>query len=120
MDYQGFYIGILIFLAVLILLTFIRVLKGPRLTDRIVGINMIGTFTILIICVLALALNEGYLLDIAILYALISFLAVVVLTKIYLGVYLERMERRRKMEKEKLSAPEVNANISETGGKENV
>jgi multicomponent Na+:H+ antiporter subunit F len=94
--YENVYIGALIVLAVLILLTFIRVLKGPNVADRIVGVNTIGTLTILMICILSLALNEGYLLDVALLYAMISFLAVVVLTKIYIGVYLERTERRKK------------------------
>ena len=35
-------------------------------------------------------------MDVALIYAMISFLAVIVLTKIYLGVYLERTERRAK------------------------
>ena len=34
-------------------------------------------------------LGEGYLADICIIYAMISFLAVVVLTKVYTGVYLD-------------------------------
>jgi len=94
--YQNVYTAVLIVLALLVVLTFIRVIKGPRLADRVVGVNVIGTLTIMMICVLALMLAEGYLLDVALIYAMISFLAVVVLTKIYLGVYLERTERRTK------------------------
>lgn len=101
--YQIFYTAVLIVLALLIILTFIRVIKGPRLADRVVGVNVIGTLTIMMICVLSLMLAEGYLLDVALIYAMISFLAVVVLTKIYLGVYLERTERRaRKLEQSKM------------------
>ena len=100
--YQTVYIAVLIILAVLVVLTFIRVIRGPRLADRVVGVNVIGTLTIMMICVLSLMLAEGYLLDVALIYAMISFLAVVVLTKIYLGVYLERTERRiKKMEQSK-------------------
>lgn len=94
--YQAVYIAVLIVLAVLVILTFIRVIKGPRLADRVVGVNVIGTLTIMMICILSLMLAEGYLLDVALIYAMISFLAVIVLTKIYLGVYLERTERRAK------------------------
>ena len=36
--------------------------------------------------------NEGYLVDICIIYAMISFLAVIVLTKVYMGVYQEKKE----------------------------
>ena len=102
--YQSVYIAVLIVLALLVILSFIRVIKGPRLADRVVGVNVIGTLTIMMICVLSLMLAEGYLLDVALIYAMISFLAVVVLTKIYLGVYLERTERRlRKAENTKES-----------------
>lgn len=94
--YQAIFVSSLIILALLVVLTFIRVIKGPRLADRVVGVNVIGTLTIMMICILSVMLAEGYLLDVALIYAMISFLAVVVLTKIYLGVYLERTERRMK------------------------
>ena len=94
--YQTVYVAALIVLALMVILTFVRVIKGPRLADRVVGVNVIGTLTIMMICILAVMLSEGYLLDVALIYAMISFLAVIVLTKIYLGVYLERTERRAK------------------------
>ncbi len=94
--YQTVYVAVLIVLALMVILTFIRVIKGPRLADRVVGVNVIGTLTIMMICILSVMLSEGYLLDVALIYAMISFLAVIVLTKIYLGVYLERTERRAK------------------------
>lgn len=94
--YHYFYIAILIFLALLLLAVFIRVLKGPLMADRIIGINSIGTLVIMMICVLSRFLKEDYLLDVAVLYALISFLAVVVLTKIYSGVYKNRIEAANK------------------------
>ena len=101
--YRAVFVTVLIILAVLVILTFIRVVKGPRLADRVVGVNVIGTLTIMMICILSVMLSEGYLLDVALIYAMISFLAVVVLTKIYLGVYLERTERRiRKAEQNKV------------------
>lgn len=93
--YRYFNIAVLIMLAVFILLVFVRVIKGPRLADRIVGINSVGTLVICTVCLLAGELKEDYLLDVAILYALISFLAVVVLTKIYSGVYKNRIEQQR-------------------------
>lgn len=80
-------------LAALLLMCFARAVKGPRLADRIVAINMMGTQVIVIICILALMLKQGYLADVAIIYAMISFLSVVVLCKIYLGVYWSRKER---------------------------
>lgn len=86
----------LLFLAVMLLLCFIRAVKGPRIADRIVAVNMMGTMVMVIIAILALLMQEGYLVDICIIYAMISFLAVIVLTKVYMGVYRERREKEEK------------------------
>lgn len=93
----------LIFLSLLIILCLIRAIIGPTIADRVVSVNMMGTMVMVIIAILALMLNEGYLVDICLIYAMLSFLAVVVLTKVYTGVYLERRDKGRKlreMEKE--------------------
>lgn len=104
--YRAVYVGAMIFLMCMLLLCLIRAVKGPRIADRIVAVNMMGTMIMVIIAILALLLGEGYLVDICIIYAMISFLAVIVLTKVYMGVYAER---KQKEEQEK----------EETGGKEN-
>lgn len=84
------YIGVLIILAVMLMLCLLRAVLGPRVADRIVAVNMMGTMVIVMIAVLAVKMNEGYLIDICLIYAMISFLAVVVITKVYMGVYRER------------------------------
>lgn len=94
--YHVLLLGAVIVLAIMILCCLIRAVIGPRITDRIVAINMIGTMTIMTIAILAMMLKENYLIDVSIIYAMISFLAVVVLTKVYMGVYKERMERKNK------------------------
>ena len=81
---------VLAVLGILLFLCLLRAILGPRIADRVVGINMIGTIVIMMIVILSLMLGEGYLVDIAIIYAMLSFLAVVVLAKIYIGVYLAR------------------------------
>lgn len=80
-------------LCILICLCMVRAIKGPTIADRIVAVNMIGTLTIMIICMLAIYLKESYLVDVAIVYAMISFLAVVILCKVYTGVYLENKKK---------------------------
>lgn len=88
---------ILILLAVFMILCLIRAIIGPKVADRIVAANMMGTMVMVMIGILALKLGEGYLLDICLIYAMISFLAVIVLTKVYTGVYLEsKMNRKNK------------------------
>ncbi len=98
--YHRFLLGCMIVIGVLLILCLIRAVLGPRLADRIVAINMIGTMTIVEIAILALYMRESYLFDVCLIYAMISFLAVVVLTKIYEGAYLERKFKLQKREKE--------------------
>ena len=97
--YQALYTFTFVVLIVLDFLCLIRAIRGPRLTDRIVSINMISTITIGIIMVLVMMLGEGFLADVALIYALIGFLAVVVLCKVYMGIALESREKKKEAEK---------------------
>ena len=90
--YQGLFTTVLIVLALLVILCLIRAIIGPRIADRIVSVNMMGSMVIVMLAILAVMLGEGDLTDICIIYAMISFLAVIVLTKVYMGVYREKKE----------------------------
>ena len=85
--YEILAVIVMITIALLIVACLIRSVLGPRVTDRIVAVNSIGTMTIVIIAILSVLLEESYLLDVCLIYAMISFVAVVVVTKIYTGVY---------------------------------
>lgn len=92
--YKWIFYGILIILALMLVLCLVRAIIGPRVADRLVAVNMTGTMVMVIISILAFIMDQGYLIDICLIYAMISFLAVVVLTKIYTGVYLEEKEKK--------------------------
>jgi len=85
--YNTLFTAVLLALGALMIACLVRAIRGPRIADRLVSINMTGTIAIMMIAILAVMLDEGYLLDIAIIYAMLSFLAVVVLVKIFIGVY---------------------------------
>lgn len=98
--YETLAIIVICVMAVLVVACLIRSVLGPRVTDRIVAVNSIGTMTIVIISILSVVLEEAYLLDVCLIYAMISFVAVIVLTKIYTGVYREELsEEQQKEEK---------------------
>ena len=82
--YRYLYQGALIWFGILIFLMLIRSVIGPRLTDRILSINMIGTMVSCCICILSVLLDESYLIDVALLYSMISFLAVLILSATYI------------------------------------
>lgn len=89
MIYHPLFIALLILLSIMLLVCLIRAVKGPRVADRLVAVNMMGTMVMVMISILALLLKEGYLVDICLIYAMISFLAVVVISKVYIGIYEE-------------------------------
>lgn len=96
--YQVLYTTALVILSALTLMCLLRAILGPRIADRVVAINMICTLTLCMICILGVMLGEGYLADVALIYALLSFLAVVVLCKVYIGVALEKRDRQKSKE----------------------
>lgn len=90
MAHQGIYWTALFVLVLMFFACLIRAIRGPRIADRIVAVNMIGTMVMVTIAVMSLLLGQGYLVDICLIYAMISFLAVIVLTKMYIGIYEEK------------------------------
>lgn len=89
------YIAVLIILALMLFAALIRAVRGPGIADRIVAVNMMGTMVMVMITVLSLYLNEGFLIDICLIYAMVSFLAVIVISKVYMGVYEEKRQKKQ-------------------------
>ena len=67
--YETVFTAALVFLGVMLLLCLIRAVRGPRVADRLVAVNMMGTMVMVMIAILALLMKEGYLVDICIIYA---------------------------------------------------
>ena len=96
--FEWLFYGILAVQAVLLLFCLIRAVIGPRIADRLVAVNMITTMVTVMIAIIAVLHGESYLVDICLIYAMISFLAVVVLSRIYTGVYREAKDRQKRKE----------------------
>ena len=75
----------------LLVVFFIRVLIGPSIWDRLLGINMISSKIITIIVVFAYIKDSAYLLDIAIIYALFGFIS-----EIFVALFVADREKNRK------------------------
>lgn len=72
----------------------VRAILGPRYTDRVVALNLIATLVIMLVCLLSYLLGRSYLVDIAILYALLNLLAVALLSRVSLFYHRKRKEGR--------------------------
>ena len=96
--YQYLFLGALIVLGILMGFVLIRSIIGPRITDRILCINMIGTLVICMVAILAVRQKEGYLVDIALIYAMISLLTVLILASVYIRSSAGRKEDGKESE----------------------
>ena len=85
-------IGVLFLLTAGLFFSLLRAIRGPRMADRILGINMTGSLTTAAIAVLAILLDQSWLLDVCLIYCMISFLAVVVLAKVSIASHEEQEE----------------------------
>ena len=88
--YQLLFGFALLVLTALALFCLARCVLGPRISDRVLAINLIGTITVIMVGLFVVLLGEGYLADIALVYSMLSFLAVILLSKVYTGIYYER------------------------------
>jgi multicomponent Na+:H+ antiporter subunit F len=59
-----------------------RVLAGPALADRILGVNVIATNTMVVLVLMAVLLDQGFWLDVAIVYALLGFTLTLVASRL--------------------------------------
>jgi multicomponent Na+:H+ antiporter subunit F len=58
-----------------------RGVRGPTIEDRIIAINVIGSNTVVIIALIAAAIDEPGALDIALVYSLLNFLLSIAISK---------------------------------------
>lgn len=68
-------------LVVLAIVVLYRAIRGPTMQDRIIAVNVLGTNTVVILAVLAVALDSESFLDIALVYALLNFLMAIAISK---------------------------------------
>lgn len=76
------------FLAVLLIGTALRVFLGPTVWDRLLGFNLITTKIVIGIVLFALITETPYLLDVALVYSLVGFVATVLIAR-----FIERKDR---------------------------
>jgi multicomponent Na+:H+ antiporter subunit F len=68
---------------VVMLLVLFRAALGPTVFDRILAINTFGTATVLLIALFGFLTERPDFMDIALLYALINFIATVAVLKLF-------------------------------------
>ena len=71
--------AIIIILAIMLVLY--RAIIGPRVCDRVLSVNVIGTKTVALIALIGYIYERPHFMDIALVYALINFIATIAFLK---------------------------------------
>ena len=78
------YLLVVIALTLCSILALIRVIRGPSAPDRVVGVDTINTMVIVGMIAFGIAYREVIYIDVAIVYALLSFIST-----LFIARYLE-------------------------------
>ena len=75
------YLAVLAALFLSVLMAMIRVIKGPTAPDRIVGLDTINTIVIVGMVIFGFAVKSVIYIDVAIVYAFLSFISTLFIAK---------------------------------------
>ncbi len=93
---NGILIFAMLFLSITIFFCLLRAVLGPRTTDRLVAVNIISIKGVILILLFGQFLHDNQFMDIALVYVLLSFLAVIALAK-------NMLSRKENLEKEDIN-----------------
>ncbi|MEO1815186.1 MULTISPECIES: monovalent cation/H+ antiporter complex subunit F [Acetobacterium] len=68
-------------IAIYIALVLVRVILGPTIWDRLLGLNAISAKIIMSIVIFSIITEQPYLLDVALVYALLGFIGTVLIAR---------------------------------------
>jgi len=79
------WLPVAVFLAVCATIILIRLFLGPTQPDRLVGLDTLNTIVVVAMVILGAAFKEVIYVDVAIVYALLSFV-----TTLFIAKYIEK------------------------------
>lgn len=86
---NAFLLGVAVFIGGLIAVNFHRVVAGPTVYDRLIGVGVIGVNAVLLLVMLGVLFERpDMFIDLAIVYALLNFISLIAM-----GKYLEAPRR---------------------------
>jgi multicomponent Na+:H+ antiporter subunit F len=75
------FLVVLGFLLLAVVIALIRVIKGPTAPDRVVGLDTINTIVIVSMVIFGAAFRDVIYIDVAIVYALLSYISTLFIAK---------------------------------------
>lgn len=81
---NGFFMILAVTIVLLEVLAFYRVIAGPTIFDRLVGVGVMGTKTVVLLCLIGFLYGRiDMFVDIAIGYALLNFIGTIAASKYF-------------------------------------
>jgi multicomponent Na+:H+ antiporter subunit F len=77
------FVAAAIAIIIAMLLILVRAILGPTIYDRILAVNLFGTKALLLIAIIGFLTERPEFLDIALVYALINFIATIAIMKFF-------------------------------------
>ena len=81
MEFFSEYMIVFIALLICVIMSIIRLILGPTIPDRVVGVDTINTIVIVGMVIFGAAFNEVIYIDVAIVYAFLSFISTLFIAK---------------------------------------
>ena len=110
MNLESFFIAMTVAIMLLMLCNLYRVVAGPTVIDRMLGMNVIGTkTTILIVLIGVIDGRVNLFIDITLAYALLSFITSIAAARFYQRI----AQRNRPVPKEAVVSPSARPRVEE-------
>lgn len=103
--FHSILLGLMLFQGLMLIAAMFYITFSLHFEDRIVGTNLVGTIVLNFIAILSVYMGEGFGMDIALLYAFLSFLSVVVLCRLLAVQQVEQtIEKTRRAQRKAAQA----------------
>lgn len=86
----NFFLVTAVLITIFILMPLFRLITGPTIPDRVIALDTINTYIVAAMILFGAAFEEIIYIDVAIVYALLSYVAT-----LYIAKYIERRAKDR-------------------------
>lgn len=73
------------FLIVSIVVSMVRVVIGPTVADRMIGLNLVAAETLALLVLISVAMERAIYLDVALVYDIFGFIGILVMVRYFSG-----------------------------------
>jgi len=78
-------IWVIRFMVVSIVVSMVRVVRGPTVADRMIGLNMVAAQTLALLVMISVSMERVIYLDVALVYDIFGFVGILVMTRYFSG-----------------------------------